>query len=673
MSLNHRRFRVLIGSRALVAIFAWAALLVGCIAAARVAASPTTRPANWELHPIKVAPIPAVRHTGWVRNPIDAFVLQALELAGLAPAAPADRRTLIRRACFDLLGLPPSPQEIDAFVADDHPDAYERLVDRLLASPHYGERWGRHWLDVARYADTGGFEKDLVYDNAWKYRDYVIRSLAADKPFDRFVQEQVAGDELWPNDPDALIATGMFCVGPALPEAAMMGGQLEYDWLTDSADTVGTAFLGLTMGCARCHDHKYDPITQSDYYALQAFFADTDRPYPQKVLDLRIKGLNGLLSDAPIPEDKQHDPRCMLLTEQQAGGLHLYHRKEPLVVHRLQRGELSKPREVVAPAIPAVLRETGAEASVSDVPDDQRRAALARWLTSPQNPLVARVIVNRVWGWHFGQGLVRTPSDFGKQGEPPTHPELLDWLSHAFAHDCGWSLKRLHRMILLSNTYQMSSLADREGMQIDPEDRLLWHFPRTRLDGEEIRDAMLACAGTLNLKQFGPPVVPPLGSEELTGLFDAKSKWKVSKDPAEQTRRSVYVLERRTFLYPLFSAFDPPEVMTSCPRRLTTVVPTQALALLNSPLAREQSEAFARRLVHECGDDTQAILARAWKLALGRDIRADEVERSTAFLTQREAALTHGTAGDSKDSARIAALSDLCLALFNVNEFVDVD
>jgi hypothetical protein len=648
------------------------ALLVGPTAAASGTPRPTTRP-DWELRPIEAVPIPTVSRPNWVRTPIDAFVLQQLEQHGLAPAPPVDRRTLIRRVYFDLLGLPPSPEEIDAFVADDHPDAFEHLVDRLLASPQYGERWGRHWLDVVRYADTEGFESDLVYDSAWKYRDYVIRSIAADKPFDRFVQEQVAGDELWPDDPGAVVATGMFCVGAALPEAAMMGGQLEYDWLTDSADTVGAAFLGLTMGCARCHDHKYDPITQADYYALQAFFGDTDRPYPQKILDLRIKGLNGLLSDAPIPEDKRHDPRCTLLTEKQAGGLHLYHRNAPLEVRRLQRGELSKPREVVSPAIPAVLRGNDSADSFSDLPNDQRRAGLARWLTSPDNPLVARVIVNRVWGWHFGQGLVRTPNDFGKQGEPPTHPELLDWLAHAFTHDCRWSLKRLHRLILLSSTYQMSSIAGQDGMQLDPEDRLLWHFPRNRLDGEEIRDAMLACAGTLNLKQFGPPVVPPLGSEELTGLFDAKSKWKVTKDTFEQTRRSVYVLERRTFLYPLFAAFDPPEVMTSCPRRLKTVVPTQALALLNSPLAREQSEAFAHRLVRECGQNTNAILARAWKLALGRTIKPEEIERSNEFLAKREAALAKNANGDSKDSTRIAALSDLCLALFNVNEFIDVD
>lgn len=309
------------------------ALLPFIVSAVSHAATPTTRPADWELRPVHTAAVPAVSDPHWSRNPIDALVFRKLEQNVLAPAAPADRRTLLRRVCFDLVGLPPSPQEIDAFVKDNRRDAYERLVDRLLDSPQYGERWGRHWLDVVRYADTGGFESDLVYEGAWKYRDYVIRSIDADKPFDRFVQEQVAGDELWPGDSDALLATGLFCVGPTLPEAAMTGGQLENDWLTDSADTVGAAFLGLTMGCARCHDHKYDPITQADYYALQAFFADSDRPYPQKVLDLRIKGLNGLLSDAPIPEDKQHDPRCTLLTEKQAGGLHLFHRQQPLRRH----------------------------------------------------------------------------------------------------------------------------------------------------------------------------------------------------------------------------------------------------------------------------------------------------------------------------------------------------
>jgi hypothetical protein len=623
--------------------------------------APTGAKRLWAFEPVRKS-LPPPDPDGWAANPVDRFIRARLRQQGFQPAGPADRRTLIRRATFDLTGLPPTPAEVDAFLADRSPDAWARVVDRLLASPHYGERWGRHWLDVVRYADTGGFEGDYFYPSAYRYRDYVIRSFNSDKPFDRFLQEQVAGDELWPGDPEAVRATALYCVGPAMSESAMIANQLEYEWLTDAADTTGAAFLGLTFGCARCHDHKYDPITQKDYFGLQAMFADSDRPFPDKIRLSRIKALNGLLSDAPVPKELLKDPRCTVHTEEQTG-FHLFHRPEPMTVRRLQRGELSKPRETVEPAFPAALLPAKRPPDFSEVPPAQRRAALARWLTSPENPLTARVLVNRVWGWHFGQPIVRTPNDFGTQGEPPTHPELLDWLARDFM-DHGWSLKHLHRVILLSSTYQMGSVADRRGLRADPENRLLWHFPRRRLEGEAIRDTMLACAGTLNPKPYGPPVVPPLSQEELTGLFDARGKWKVTKDPAEHTRRSAYVLVRRTFLYPMFAAFDAPEVMTSCPRRLPTVVPTQALTLLNSPLAREQAAAFARRLLRECGDHPDEVVSRAWRLAFARPVTRAESERALAFLRKRTAAL---------EEDRQAALAELCLALFNANEFVYVD
>jgi hypothetical protein len=597
---------------------------------------------------------------GWSTNAVDRFIRAKQRAAGLQPAPPADKPALIRRVTFDLTGLPPAPEEVEAFVHDPSPDAYAKLIDRLLASPHYGERWGRHWLDVVRYADTGGFETDPLYPSAWRYRDYVIRSLNADKPFDRFLQEQIAGDELWPDDGDAALATALYCVGPALPESAMVANQLEYEWLTDAADTTGAAFLGLTVGCARCHDHKYDPITQEDYFALQAVFAASDRPFPDKIRLNRIKALNGLLSDAPVPKEVLNDPRCTVRTEESTG-FRLFHREQPMEVRVLRRGELSKPREVVAPGVPAALLPAGRESALTGVPADRRREALARWLTAPDNPLTARVLVNRVLGWHFGQAIVRTPNDFGAQGEPATHPELLDWLARDFVEH-GWSLKRLHRLIVTSATYRQSSVAQAASAcsSVDPEDRLLWHFPRRRLEGEAIRDAMLACAGTLNQKPYGPAVVPPLGKEELTGLFDAKGKWPVTKDAAEHARRSVYLLERRTFLYPMFAAFDPPEVMASCPRRLSTVVPTQALALLNSPVAQEQAAAFARRLEAECGGRPEAAVARAWRLAFGRPATRAESDQALRFLRERA------------DAGR-PALAELCLALFNANEFVYLD
>jgi hypothetical protein len=635
----------------------WGGALCGLLATLSPVAG-AERPRPWSFQPVrKVEPPPDP--DCWSANPIDRFLRARLREAGLRPAGPADRRTLIRRATFDLLGLPPTPEEVEAFCADRAPDAWARLVERLLASPHYGERWGRHWLDVVRYADTGGFEADHFYPGAWRYRDYVIGSFNADKPFDRFLREQVAGDELWPADRDAVVATGLYCVGPALQESAMIANGLEYEWLTDAADTTGAAFLGLTFGCARCHDHKYDPITQKDYFALQAVFAASDRPFPDKIRLTRIKMLNDLLSDAPVPKKLLADPRCTVQTEGRVG-FRLFHRARPLAVRRLRRGELSKPEEAVGPDFPAALPGCGPK-GFAGVPAGQRRAALARWLTAADNPLPARVLVNRVWGWHFGQGLVRTPNDFGAQGERPTHPELLDWLARDFVSG-GWRLKRLHRLILLSRTYPMSSVAEGRGLKVDPEDRLLWHFPRRRLEGEAIRDSLLACAGTLAPAPFGPPVVPPLDSQELTGLFDARGKWRVTRNPAEHTRRSVYLLVRRTFVYPLFAAFDPPELMASCDRRLQTVVPTQALTLLNSPLARAQSAAFARRLLRECGARPQRLVDRAWRLAFGRPATPAEAARALAFLRKRTAS-----------SSGPSALAELCLALFNANEFIYLD
>jgi len=637
----------------------------------------------WAFIPLRKIEPPA-DSGGRSFNAIDRFIGAALHERGLEQARRADKRTLIRRVTFDLIGLPPSPEEIDAFLADESPESWAKLVNRLLDSPAYGERWARHWLDVVRYADTGGFEADYLYPLAWRYRDYVIRSLNADKPFDRFLQEQIAGDELWPDDSDAIVATGLYCVGPALGESAMVSNQLESEWLTDSVDTTGAAFLGLTFGCARCHDHKYDPITQADYYAMQSIFASSDRPYPAKVRLQRIKALNNLLSDAPVPEKLQNDPRCTLETEETTG-FQLFHRKEPMEVRRLHRGELNKPREVAEPAFPAIFSRAGEPHDFADVPPEKRRATLAKWLTSPDNPLTARVLVNRVWGWHFGQGIVRTPNDFGAQGEPPTHPELLDWLAANFMEH-GWSLKALHRLILLSNAYQMQSVARGRLVDIDPENRLLWHFPRRRLEGESIRDSLLACAGTLNSAQFGPPVAPPLSSQELTGLFDAKGKWPVTKEAAQHTRRSIYLLVRRTFGYPMFAAFDPPEVMTSCARRAQTVVPTQALALLNSPVAREQSTAMARRLLQDVGDNPEKQISRAWQLAFGRPAAPHEMERALVFLKSRRESLNEfadaapsaapGKAIADKPAAEpraLAALAELCLAMFNANEFIHVD
>jgi hypothetical protein len=622
---------------------------------AKLAAGKNAR--RWPFVPLRPV-LPPPDPSGCAAGEIDRFILARLREKHLTPARAADRPTLLRRATFDLIGLPPTPEDLAAFLADDSPRAFEKVVDRLLASPHYGERWGRHWLDVVRYADTGGFEGDYLYPNAWRFRDYVIASFNADKPFDRFLQEQIAGEELWPDDKVARQATALYCVGPALAESAMVGNQLEYEWLSDVADTTGAALLGLTLGCARCHDHKYDPISQRDYFSLQAIFAASDRPFPGKMREVRIKALNGLLSEAKVPPKVLKDPRCTVKTEETIG-FHLFHREQPLTIHLLHRGELTKPRQVLGPAVPAVLADLTPPPDWVHTPLHQRRATFARWLTRADNPLTARVLVNRVWGWHFGQAIVRTPNDFGAQGEPPTHPDLLDWLASDFTAS-GWSLKHLHRRIMLSKTYQRQSIADPMAFKIDPENRLLARFPRHRLEGEAIRDAMLACAATLNGKTGGPAVVPALNKEELAGLFDARGKWPVTKDPTEHTRASVYLLVRRTFTYPLFAVYDPPEVMVSCPQRMRTVVPTQALTLLNSPLVQEQAAAFAKRLLAERAEPA-ALVGRAWKLAFGREIRQAERERALAFLRTRS------------EFPGSEAVAELCLALFNSNEFLYVD
>jgi hypothetical protein len=652
---------------------------------------------RWAFQPIRAVVPPQQPSSGGIKSPIDAFILAKLEQARLKPVPPANRLTLLRRASFDLIGLPPSPQEIESFLKDNRREAYPELVERLLASPHYGERWGRHWLDLTRYADTGGFEKDLAYPNAWRFRDYVIRSFNSNKPFNRFIQEQIAGDELWPDDPEATVATGLFTIGPVSQDSALMSTQLEYEWLTDAADTTGAAFLGLTMGCARCHNHKYDPISQQDYFAIQAIFAASDRPYPAAVREHRLKGLNGILADVPIPQELLQDPRCTIKTDDQVSA-RLFHRDALMQIHRLKRGELSRPLEVVEPALPAIFAVDKKLFDAETVPPTQRRAVLAKWLVSPGNPLTARVLVNRVWAWHFGHGIVRTPSDFGAQGERPTHPELLDWLARDFI-DHGWDMKRLHRLILLSATYQMqSSGASQHALDSDPENRLLCHFPRRRLDAEAIWDNLHAAAGTLNLKQFGPPVMPELSKEELSGLFDEKS-WKATKDPAESDRRGIYLFERRTFLFPILDAFDPPDVMTSCPRRFETTVPTQALALLNSAVAQSQARQFARRLQADCEGKLEKIPARAWLLAFNRPITREEKARVLEVIRKREAALRKSLNPDNSSTAsasnlqsneRIStsgpssrdtplepwletALTEFCLALINANEFVFID
>jgi hypothetical protein len=677
------------------------------------------------------------RHAGRIKNPIDAFILDKDREKGLTPAPPADRHTLLRRACFDLLGLPPTPEQVARFVSDPAPDAYPLLINELLRSPHYGERWARHWLDVARYADSGGYETDIYYKNAWRYRDYVVKAFNDDRPYDRFVQEQIAGDELWPDNLDlagsykldpakrqhleARIGTGLFALGPQIHESNMDAPKIVHERLTDWVDTTGSVFLGLTLGCARCHDHKLDPITQQDYYALQAVFAgskEVEEPlidamgvadfkqfYPKilavdeartayRLLEKKLQGRS------PTAQEQQHRKQLLedlaravlALPEATAQGHRfdgimeiptatvLAHGRPELVpaVYVLKRGELGRKKAKATPALPAVLaRATGRKAALPGPFGGRKELAL--WLTRPDHPLTARVMANRLWQWHFGRGLVATPNDFGKMGQPPTHPELLDWLATEFVSH-GWSIKHLHRLIMLSSTYQQSSrFGDAEDLRRDPDNRLLWRMSRRRLEGEALWDAVHAAAGTLNLKMGGRPVVPPLAEDELSPLRD-RWQWTVTADPSEHTRRGLYLLVRRNFRFPMLEAFDAPVSSVSCPCRDVTTVAPQALWLLNNHVVQRQAQHFAARLGREAGDKQGRWIERAWQIALGRPPSAAE-QHSALNLLEKLAQSKSATKGVTDappeltrlPPAQAAALVRLCLAVYNLNEFAFVD
>ncbi|HEX3726938.1 MAG TPA: DUF1549 and DUF1553 domain-containing protein, partial [Pirellulales bacterium] len=693
----------------------------------------------WALRPVLDPAPPVLRTHSRPRGVLDQFLLAAMEAQGLSCAPPADRRTLVRRAYFDLLGLPPTIEEVEKFVADPADDAFAKLVDSLLAKPQYGERWARHWLDLARYADSGGYETDMYFRNAWRYRDYVVKSFNDDKPYDRFVQEQIAGDELWPDDLslsgsyvmpqeklahlEARIGTGLYTLGPQIHESNMDAKKLDYERLTDWVDTTGSMFLGLTIGCARCHDHKFDPISQRDYYSLQAVFAGS------KEVELPL--VNGM----EIADFKQHYPRILAidearrsyrLFEQRVAGRKLSgdeeterralrdkiaaavlelpeagastpndrfdglmevptasvlaHVESPLVpeVHVLNRGDLDRPKRAVAPDLPAILREASGYREPLGGASTSRKQ-LAQWLTSTEHPLFARVMVNRLWQWHFGTGLVATPSDFGKMGLPPSHPELLDWLARRFVEG-RFSIKQMHRLIMTSEAYMRSSIyADANNLARDADNRYLWRMNRRRLEAEALWDFVHAVAGTLNLKQGGRPVVPRLADDEMSALREPW-QWTVSADPREHTRRGLYVLVRRNFRFPMFEVFDSPINSASSPRRDVTIVAPQALWSLNNGRAWQQAQQFAARAVREAGDDTSACVARAWAIALGR--LPSETERSEALelmktLVQHAAGATpleNPPAELAKLPAdQAAALAKLCLAIFNLTEFMFVD
>src|SRR3989442_5902018 len=590
----------------------------------------------WAFQPVRLPPVPTTQSSRFrVQNPVDAFVLARLHEKGLEPAPAASKAELICRLCFDLTGLPPSREEVKAFVQDRSPRAYERLVDRFLDSPHFGERWAQHWLDVVRYAETEGFEYDRHLPEAWRYRDYVIQSFQHDKPFDQFVTEQIAGDELASTDTEGPTAAIFHRLGPVRrnagnPEIALSRNEV----LTERTDVIGSAFLGLTVGCARCHNHKFDPISQKDYYRLQAYLAGTQEndillvpPEQKKDWEEKTKAYHGELRKLRQAADQAEGEARTKLNEQidaLESQMPPYPSTIPSVhndlaqrteIHVLQRGEWEKKGEIVAPRPLSVLVEEGCPELPADLPNP--RTQLARWLANPNHPLTARVIVNRLWQHHFGVGLVKTANDFGKNGDRPSHPELLDWLATELVKN-GWRLKPLHRLIVMSSAYQQScrSPGTEAAARVDPEDRLLWRFSQRRLSAEEIRDTMLAVSGALNRKIGGPSVMVPV-DKELVQLLYKPTQWEVARNATEHHRRSIYLIAKRNLRLPFMETFDQPALLTSCGRRESSTHAPQALELLNGRLSNELAAAFTVRLEKETGGGRDRLGERAHWLALG--------------------------------------------------------
>jgi mono/diheme cytochrome c family protein len=642
--------------------------------------------AHWSFQPVADPPLPKVVHADWCRSGIDRFILHRLEQERLSPASDADPIALVRRVYFDLIGIPPTPEQVDAFLHDTSPDKYERLVDRLLGDPAYGEKWARHWLDVVRYAESDGWRQDAFRSQAYRYRDYVIRSFNEDKPYDHFVREQIAGDEIAPGDRDALTATAMLRHG--IYEYNQRDVETQWDnMLNEITDVTGDAFLGLGMACARCHDHKFDPIPQTDYYQLRAFFEPLvwreDQPvagvqerasYEQRLQEwkkataeirreldeierpilLYTAGGQGFDKFAPhlqammLCRPDQRSAREKQIASLSMRQLALDRGKLPEEIPtdqkarwetlhaELKKSETLKPEPL--PTVSFTASDVGAEAPPTIIPGHAgsippgflavlggeaanietppaalettgRRTALARWLTDPDHPLTTRVIVNRIWQYHFGVGLAATPDDFGSLGEMPSHPQLLDWLTRRFVED-GWSIKQLHRRIMNSAVYRQTSLRSAPDIarQIDPGNRLLWRMNTRRLDAEQIRDAMLLVSGELDGKFGGPSV------------------------PASSPRRSVYVKAIRNTPNAILGSFDMADGFRSTAHRNVTTTPLQALLMVNGPFGLARANAMARRLQHSGSEDEVQQVRSAYRLAYGREPSADELRAAVAFL-----------------------------------------
>ncbi len=615
----------------------------------------------WSFQPVRRPALPNVANSAWGSNAIDRFILAKLEEKGLAPNGAADRRQLIRRLYFDLLGMPPSLAEIDAFVADESPDAWDRLVDRVLASPRYGERWGRHWLDLVRYADSNGYEFDSDKPYAWRYRDYVIAALNKDKSYDRFVAEHIAGDELPDATRESIVATGFYRVGQwdQEPDDRRVA---EYDLLDDMISTAGTAFMGLTIGCARCHDHMFDPIPQKDYYQLLAFFRNV-RYYEGAKLSMDSDSYTPLAAPGEVQEwkrklEEQLRPMQKEMQELERGKENADRRKalqekidkvksepppfewalsarehggKPMKTHVLIRGNAGTPGAEVAPAFFEVLGGKAIQPPKDLTPAGTTglRTQVANWLASPDHPLTSRVMVNRLWQFHFGQGIVSTVNDFGKAGVAPTHPELLDWLADEFVKG-GWSIKAMHRLMLTSSAYRMSSLSDNaKAMTLDPGNTLVWRQRLRRLEAEALRDTVLATSGEIQYSMGGKGMYPLLSKEVIAGGSRPGNGWAISPE-SQRARRSVYIYIKRTLSDPMLEGFDYSNTTQPVGERSVTTVAPQALLLLNSDFIHQQAGAMATRLMKISGGtgDRNRLIEEGYRLALGRG--PTEAERKLA-------------------------------------------
>ena len=667
-------------------------------------------PNHWSFQPLSEMALPAVTGVAWPQSEIDQFILARLEETGLSPAGPADRRTLLRRVTFDLTGLPPIPAEIEAFLADRSPDAFVRVVDRLLASPRYGERWGRHWLDVARYADSNGYDENVCHGNAWRYRDYVVSALNGDKPFDRFVVEQLAGD-LLPFDSQAqqheqLIATGFLSIGPKVL-AETDQARMRMDIIDEQLDTTGRAFLGLTFGCARCHDHKFDPISAEDYYGLAGIFKSTltmtkyqkvaewhEHPLPsaaasaqQKAFDAGIESSKQAIADliaeadrkarenqpatsasgsgkkpenreaqypagtreklkklrdtlAALQKEGPNLPAAMGVTEDKVVDVAVHLRGDPLTLGDIVQRRM--PEVLAGPSLPLFTDQASG------------RQQLAEWLVDRRNPLTARVIVNRIWRWHFGRGLVTSTDNFGLLGETPSHPKLLDWLARRFIED-GWSIKALHRRILLSSTWQQASSVSHEAQRLDPENRLYSRAAIRRLEAEAVRDALLSVSGMLDETMGGTL----LTLRNRAYFFDHTS---IDKTTYDSPRRSIYLPMVRNNVYDVFQLLDFPDPAVSTGDRSETVVASQALLMLNSELVMNSAAQLAARLPDESHHDDDR-LRRLYLLAFGRP--ATQAERNADLRLLQK--LTSDV--DSRE-LRQKAWATLCHITLAANEFL---